>query len=227
MATFLADIPNEDFHAIIQELERQPIAVNIDRKQSGPGRSQAFGIVKRMSYRPWVSRNCWLRPTLWKLILEFAEKHLPEGFVWKACQLNMNYTSQPHKDKGNQGDSMIVGFGEYIGGALVINDVPYDIRHKAYLFNGSQHTHYNVPHAGTKYSMVFFDFKMPNWWPGGELPTCKVIEHAGKDWLRVDDCDGAQYLLRKKSRIVMEPPQIPMARVGLVSSDLSSFNPPA
>ena len=226
MATFLKDISGEDFLAIIQELEHQPIAMNPDRKQSGPGRSQAFGIVKRMSYRPWVSRNCWLRPTLWKLILEFAEKHLPPGFVWKACQLNMNYTSQPHKDKGNQGDSMIVGFGDYVRGSLVIDEVPYDIRHKAHLFNGSLHTHYNIPHSGTKYSMVFFDFKMPNWFQDG-LPTCKVIQHEGKDWVRVDDCDGAQYLLRKKSRIVLQAPQIPLDRVGLVSSDLQAIKPPA
>jgi hypothetical protein len=138
----------------------------------------------------------------------------------------MNYTSQPHKDKGNQGDSMIVGFGDYEWGALVINEVPYNIRHKAHLFNGSQHTHYNIAHSGTKYSMVFFDWRNPVWWSEG-LPTCEVFQKDGKDWLRVNDCDGAVYEMRKKSRITVQQPVTPLERVGLVSSNLQAIKPPA
>ena len=226
MATFQKEIPASEFQSLIQELQRQPIAMNPDRAKSGPGRSQAFGVVKRMSYRPWVSRNCWMRPTLWRLIQEFADKHLP-GFVWKACQVNMNYQSNPHKDKGNQNDSLIVGFGDYEGGNLVIDGIPYDIRHMMYAFNGSEKMHFNTAHAGTKYSMVFFDFKMPTWWPDASmLPTCEVFQRDGKDWLKVEDCDGAIYEMRHKNFITIQSPLYPLSRVGPVSSDMKAIRIP-
>jgi hypothetical protein len=224
--TFVKEIPHEDLAAIAQELERQPIGVNHDRRVSGAGRSQAFGIVKRMSYRPWVSRNCWTRPHLWKLLQEFADKHVE--VPWKAVQVNVNYESKPHRDKGNQGESFIVGFGEYTGGDLVIHGdsnlepgVTYDTRYRAHSFNGSELLHSNRPHVGNKYSLVFFDWKMPAWWDGG-LPTCKVIECQGKLWLEVKDVDGAEYLLRGSHRVIQKEPVHPVSRVGLVSSDLKA-----
>lgn len=226
MATFLKDIPPEDLADILMELERQPVMVNPDRRVAGKGRSQAFGVVKRMSYRPWVSRNCWLRPYLWKLLQEFAAKHVT--VPWKAVQVNMNYQSQPHRDKGNQGESFIVGFGDYTGGELVIHatqpdpGVIHDTHYRAHSFNGSRLLHSNLPHTGNKYSLVFFDWVMPSWWQHG-LPTSEVVDHEGDLWVQVDDVDGAVYMLNKQKRYTIIEPVISVGRVGLVGADLQAL----
>lgn len=213
MATFLKEIPKEDLEPIRKELERQPVGINRDRKTSGVGRTQAFGIIKRMGYRPWVSRNCWMRIELWKHLLQFAEKHVP--IPWKAVQVNMNYKSNPHYDKGNVNDSFIVGFNNYEGGELQIGETSYDLRYKAYLFNGSQHLHSNLPHTGTKFSLVFFDWKNPKWWDG-DIPMYSIVQHEGKDMVRIEDIDNGIYLCNKKKYIILQNPTR-KERPGLVS----------
>jgi hypothetical protein len=67
-------IPEDAFVEIIKELERQPLAINEYRLKSGSGRSQAFGIVNRRNLPPDYSRNCWCRPYLYHLLLEFGKQ---------------------------------------------------------------------------------------------------------------------------------------------------------
>jgi DNA-binding GntR family transcriptional regulator len=51
--------------------------------------------------------------------------------------VNDSYLSAPHRDKGNQGESYTVSFGDFTGGALCIEQgdshVSIDTRHKGYL----------------------------------------------------------------------------------------------
>lgn len=163
MAQFVTQHNPSDFSFILHELQRKPLPVNHDRVMAGKGKSQAFGIIRRWSYRPWLSRNTWMRPELWQYLLDFAAQHIV--IPWDAVQVNDNYISQPHKDKGNKGLSYIVGFGDYQFGELFVDvsgqGVPYDIHHRGHLFNGAESLHWTAPWEGHRYSLVFFSIEWP------------------------------------------------------------------
>jgi hypothetical protein len=196
-ATFVRDHAPEDFTAIIAELERKPLAVNPDRFVAGPGRSQAFGVIRRWSYRPWLSRNTWLHSELWALLLEFAAKFELTGY--DAIQINDDYKSAPHRDKGNTGDSYIVSFGDFTGGDLICDGTPVDIRHRGHTFCGAEILHSTAPWTGHRYSMVFYNIE----WPAKFLPrysvTCRVVS----DGLEVSDTyDESVIVLNRRGHIV-------------------------
>jgi hypothetical protein len=65
-----------------------------------------------------------------------------------------------HKDVANIGTSFIISLGDYTGGELVIidednNEFIVDAYCKLIAFDGSKYTHYNKPHIGTKYSLIY------------------------------------------------------------------------
>lgn len=148
--------PESEFKELALLLERRPIPTNYCRKNSGLGRSQTFGIVKQRSYRYAGSRMNWARPDLFAAIARLARKILPYDFEYDAIQVNQNYLTMPHKDAGNRGESAIVGFGNYTGGELLVEEQPVSIKHRVVYFDGSMYTHHTAPFTGTRYSLVFF-----------------------------------------------------------------------
>jgi hypothetical protein len=219
MATFVSIVPEADLLPLKEELTHKQIYINPDRLRSGRGRSQAFGIIRRWSYRPWVSRNCWLRPDLWELLLDFAAKHV--HIPWDAVQVNDNYESKPHKDVGNRGDSYIIGFGDYTGGELVLDvsgqEEIIDTKNRGYLFNGSQIRHWNKPIVGRKFSLVFFKIEWPRFWPEEKgKPSYEIVQKEGKKWVRINDCDGSVWEARGGTMNLVTPATRQLERVGKV-----------
>lgn len=157
--------------------------MNYYRFQSGRGRSQAFGLIKQRTNEYAGSAMNYKRMDLFEEILKIAE-HLPREFVWDSVTLNQNYETAPHKDKGNRGQSVIVAFGDYADGELVVeglfHDEPtesvrepqspcvVDIKNKPLFFDGCKHMHWTRPFTGNRYSLVFYkvdrDFlEIPQW----------------------------------------------------------------
>lgn len=149
-------IPASAFEPIVNEIQNRSLPINNSRKTSGKGRSICFGVVKKRIRSPDYSRFCRDRPLLYKLLLDFAEAHIPETLVWNSIQCNQNYQCSPHKDRGNGGDSLIVGFGDYSGGELVIEGTEHDIRHTPIIDDFTTKTHYVLPFQGDRYSLVFY-----------------------------------------------------------------------
>jgi len=197
MATFVREHTAEDFAAILAEINRKPIPVNHDRRDAGKGRSQAFGLQRRWSYRPYLSRNCWMRPELWLLLQEFAQKFVGG---WDAVQVNDNYKSAPHRDKGNQGESYIVSFGDYTGGNLCLEDgTKTDTNHKGWTFNGSQIKHWTDAWEGRRLTLVFYRIV----WPSKFLPVYPVTTRLVQDGLEVSDgYDESVTVVDRKGHIV-------------------------
>lgn len=219
MATFVGEVPASDLQDLQLELTARQLYINPDRMRSGRGRSQAFGVIRRWSYRPWISRNCWLRPELWRMLLQFAAKHVP--VEWDAVQVNDNYESKPHKDVGNRGDSYIVSFGNYVGGELVLDisgqEQIFDANRRGHLFNGSKIRHWNKPIVGRKFSLVFFKIEWPRFWPEEKgKPTSELFDNGGKTWLRIRDCDGSVWEARGTVMNQVQPPTRRLERVGKV-----------
>ena len=200
-ATFVSELDSSAFAPLLEELNREVIPVNHDRIQAGKGRSQAFGMIRRWSYRPHLSRNTWMRPRLWQLLLDFAQKHVP--FPWDGITVNDSYSSAPHRDKGNEGLSYTVSFGDFTGGALCIQNgsthVEIDTRHRGYLFDGASQLHWTAPFQGRRFCLVFYNIIFPTKF----LPKYKVSCRQEDDGLLIEDpYDESIVVVNRKGHVV-------------------------
>jgi hypothetical protein len=201
-------IAPEEFVEIIKELERRPIEVTKYRLKSGIGRSQVFGVVNRRSLPPDYSRQCWKRPYLYKLLLDFAKKHVT--IPWNAITLNQNYKASAHRDKGNSGDSFLVSFGDFIGGELEILEGPlkgiHDVR-KPLITDFSKVLHEVKDFLGNRYSLVFYQLDLQKRFKDTVIPSCSVEDVDG-DWVfkrgDVIITDGLDHPLKGRIKIVRE-----------------------
>jgi len=159
----MATISPDEFTELIAELERRPLYKNAERETAGEGRSQAFHIVNRRRVPPDYSRNCWIRPYLYKLILDFASKHV--DISWNGVMLNQNYQAAKHRDRGNVGISYLVAFGNYTGGNLKVYEGPFEgshnIKNTPIKMDFSTTFHSVEPFEGNRYSLVFYTLKKP------------------------------------------------------------------
>jgi hypothetical protein len=151
-------IDASEFSNIILELQRQPLQTNNYRNKAGSGRSQAFGVVCRRCLLPDYSRQCWVRPYLYKLLLDFADKHVKIPYT--SITVNQNYKAAAHKDKGNVGESFLVAFGDYTGGCLEVEEGSekklYDVKHTPLVLDFSKYMHSVQDFEGDRYSLVFY-----------------------------------------------------------------------
>jgi hypothetical protein len=191
-------IPQEAFTEIIKELERQPLPENKYRNKSGAGRSQAFGLTNRRCLPPDYSRNCWTRPYLYKLLLDFGKEYVDLSF--NAITVNQDYQAQPHRDKGNKGESFLVAFGEYENGELNIleGDLSgsYNIRHNPIKTDFSKVLHSVSDFSGHRYSLVYYTLKkdviLPP--PSVRLINNKYFFYRGEE--KIDKKSGLPHPLR-------------------------------
>ena len=151
-----ASVEPELLSNLLSMLQTKPLEVNRFRKNSGLGRSQCFGIVKQRNGAYHGSRYNYSRMEMFDALQKLAPQILPQGFDYDGIQVNDNYQTEPHKDKGNRGISAIIGFGDYTGGELLVEETKVDIKYKVCLFDGSIYTHSTAPWTGQRYSLVFF-----------------------------------------------------------------------
>jgi len=181
----MSPIPSDAFDEILQELRRQPITMNQYRTKAGAGCSQTFGIVNRRSLAPDYSRNNWIRPDLYHLLLEFAQKYVTIPF--NSITVNYNYKAQKHRDKNNKGDSYLVAFGDYVGGQLKIleGDLSgcYNICCNPVITDFSKVYHEVEDFTGERYSLVFYTFESSRTIP---LPPWELRQEEGKWWFYRD-----------------------------------------
>ena len=198
MSTFVADVPPEDFLPLIQDLTDHPLHLNPDRHTAGLGKSQAFGLIRRWAWRPYISRNTWIRPRTYQLLIDFAKKHVPIHF--DGITVNDSYQSNPHKDKGNQGVSYTICFGNYTGGNLaLLGHEPIDTRYKGYLFNGAETQHWTLPFEGRRFCLVFYSIEFPKRFLPRYNIRCRLVE----DGLEVtDDYEESILVINKKGKLV-------------------------
>ena len=164
----LPELDGAAFQPLIEHLTKTNIPVNKFRKGAGIGRSQCFGMVRKRSLAPDLSRCSWIDPRLHYLLMKFALMHMPPGFTFTSIQVNDSYTCEAHFDKHNVGNSYIVAFGPFTGGELVLKnptDRGYNIRHRPLLFDGSVVEHYTKEFVGRRWSIVFHTLVPPAKFP--------------------------------------------------------------
>jgi hypothetical protein len=70
--------------------------------------------------------------------------------------VNHNVKCPPHYDSKNVGNSVLISFGDYSGGEIIIDGQEFNAYHQPIMFNGSSLLHYNKEHQGNKYSLVYY-----------------------------------------------------------------------
>jgi hypothetical protein len=191
------------FAELIKELTEHPISVNHDRTVAGKGKSQAFGIIRRWSYRPYLSRNTWMRPRLYQLLLDYAAAHVT--IPWDGITVNDSYLSNKHRDKGNEGESYTVSFGDFTGGELCMElsgeSVQIDTHNKPCIFNGSTTLHWTGPFVGRRFCLVFYRII----WPTKFLPRYRVDCQLLEDGLQIhDEYDQSIQVVDRRGKVVRE-----------------------
>ncbi|GKY92224.1 hypothetical protein MPSEU_000193600 [Mayamaea pseudoterrestris] len=75
------------------------------------------------------------------------------------CAINCNAQFTPHVDSGRgsgQSLSMIVALGDFVGGEIMVEGEPHDIRYKALEFDGWKLRHWTRAFTGQRFSLVWF-----------------------------------------------------------------------
>ena len=163
----LPELDPSNIQRLEEYLKKKTLHVNRYRTQVGDGRSQCFGMVRKRSLPPDLSRQSWLYPYLHHLLIEFGRLHVPIPFT--SIQVNQNYKCAEHKDKHNQGLSYIVGFGDYQGGDLILDlsgvKTNFNIKYKPLLFNGAEILHSTQDFTGNRFTVVYHTLVAPEKFP--------------------------------------------------------------
>lgn len=154
------------FDAIMEASKTMPKSYKYNISKSKI-KSYNFGMVQRLftSYKG-LSVVTIKYPQLWELIKEYAT-YMDPHFAWTTCTININVQCQPHFDKKNVGDTMIVGIGDYTGGELELVDTQelVDIKEKPYYFNGNKVKHCNAKWEGNRISLMFYTYNLGRFAP--------------------------------------------------------------
>jgi hypothetical protein len=224
----LPEIDASAFQPLIEHLSKKRLSLNHFRKGVGLGRSQCFGMVRKRSLAPDLSRQSWMDPRLHYLLMKFGLVHLPPGFTFTSIQVNDSYTCEAHFDKNNRGDSFIVGFGPYTGGELVLKesagDKGYNIRHRPMLFDGSKVEHYTKEFEGKRWSLVYHTLVPP-----AKFPMIRKLEdyeavvkdgvwviawhREGEPTIYLSKKNGLEHPLKGRKKVI--PPKPMVEDVGL------------
>ena len=137
-------------------LYKKKVNGNSNRLGFPEHRAAVWGIIKpRFKSQPELSRYSRKYPEIYEEILKIGKEICP--FEFRTIQLNKNCCCPPHKDKANQSRSLLVSFGQYTGGELVIEGEVFSAYHTPIEFDGADKLHWNLDHVGTKYSLIYFN----------------------------------------------------------------------
>ncbi len=135
-------------------------------KSKGKGKGLVFGKVNRFGTSAknygyfGDSTNNIKYNIIYDILLDLSN-YL--NFECTTFQINHNFKTQPHYDKNNIGNTLIIAFGDYDGGELNVNinnEIEIiDIKYKQYIFDGSNNLHWTNDFIGNRYSLMFFNTK--------------------------------------------------------------------
>lgn len=125
------------------------------------GRTQNFGFGQARAKGYCTMVSTLKHPEVMKALVEFGNLAVPPGFFYNMITLNHGVKAKKHTDGKNVGDSVIVGIGNYTGGALRLYDsettyTTYSIKDAPLIFNGSQIAHETEDFEGDRYTIIYY-----------------------------------------------------------------------
>ena len=155
--------------ALLDTIDPFPARKGLRRKVMQPGQDRVLGFTLGLTKRNDIKD----RLVTSQYNKKFPELHLAcrrliaavdKGFTWNCIQINKNQQAALHWDSYNEGPSVIVGLGDYEGGALMLHyedgPVPYSVKERFIHFDG------RVPHSTEqfssppRYTLVFFSLSL-------------------------------------------------------------------
>ena len=94
-------------------------------------------------------------PELKEMLDKLAKDLFPE-LKYTHIQINKNFQTLMHLDKGNEGLSAIFTLGDFTGGQLKVEDSTYDIYKNPFFFDGSKQMHGTMPFTGERYCVIYY-----------------------------------------------------------------------
>ncbi|KAL7538847.1 hypothetical protein ACHAXR_009138 [Thalassiosira sp. AJA248-18] len=128
-------------------------------KEGEGGASGSFSVGAMPGEQCSQPKGNSLFPELVKAAFELETMLCPDREPSSTIAINRNAQFRPHTDNGagaGQSKSLIVGFGNYVGGELMVEGEKKDIRYKAIEFDGWKERHWTLPFQGERFSLVWF-----------------------------------------------------------------------
>lgn len=154
-------VKKSDVAPLLGMLEKTKIPINYNRgrprkgahgsvKPAGNGETAMLGEYQKGKVSNFTKQH----PEIYAEVKRLALIYSP--FPASKFMLNHNYTTSPHYDSKNKGDSILFSFGDYKGGELVVDG--HEVKTYMQTYRIPRHTlHWNKPLlSGDKYSLVFF-----------------------------------------------------------------------
>lgn len=130
-----------------------------DKELNIMGGTLIFGIATnpKMPGKFGTRRNNWYYEYLYNECKYILREYFPT-FTWNQIFLHFNYCAHKHIDKcGNDDEVLIISFGDYEGGNLVMIDEEgveneLETKNRVSYTLGGRYNHFNKPITGKKYS---------------------------------------------------------------------------
>jgi hypothetical protein len=150
----------------IKEIRQYGRHIGSDKwvKVGHPIKSQNFGLVRKFKLAGLHPSNYNTKhPHIYEALKQIINI-LDPTFEYDGITVNKNVLARPHRDTNNVGISLIIGFGNYSGGGLYVEENDgnfklHDINHKPLYFNGSTQTHYTEQFEGTRWTVIYYKLK--------------------------------------------------------------------
>jgi len=148
-----------------------------------------FGLTRRNGIAEFAHNRKW--PDVLKAAIHFGNCIAPEGWDYTTITVNHGVQAKKHQDPRNVGRSIIVGIGDYTGGALRVwdpndeNPQDMDLKDRPTLMNGALLPHETQPFTGERYTLIYYRHKHKGACEGMP-PMCGSAKSAT---VLVDGCD--------------------------------------
>ena len=151
-------IPKSEFAKLRSLLEKTavPKADNKNRAKTAGANGRTVYMGPRLrGDKTKLSVRAESHPEIYKETKRTINKHAP--IKVSAFMLNHNYVTKPHTDKLNKGKSVVIAFGDYEGGDLIVEGKKVNTKHRPATLQPKV-KHWNEPiKKGNRYSIVGFN----------------------------------------------------------------------
>lgn len=153
----------EELYNLLKQVDYTKNSWNRKKIIGNIGKSCAFGYLQIPFKRVGYSNKTLNQFDLYKKLLNWGKKYLPESFEFNCIYCNYNMKAKKHKDSLNVGDSYFCFIGDCSGGELKIYDKEDEDReiyrvkkNELYCFNGYEKYHETDNFNGERYSIIFY-----------------------------------------------------------------------
>ena len=134
---------------------------DVDRytKSLKKGRTITFGMINRPNFEQHISKNTWLDPKLYQLLIQYANYQYMPPFTSIDLEINKQYTTRTCPKR--IGLCWTVAFGKYEGGGMILGNNPEENIFLQRLMFDSSIPHSITDFTGMRYQITYYTLNPP------------------------------------------------------------------